>query len=184
MVNQIFFVAGVHGTGKTTLCSAVKKHLKIPHYSCSAIINEQRNIKSDRSKIATNIDENQSPLTHYIQYVINEAAITLDGHFSLFTSSYQPYTIGYDVFDSMNINSILLLTCDPDVIVDRIFKRDLKPHPVDKIAELQNIERSRVESYCRERNIHLTEIDTTYGYDIEPILRQINSSLPKSKMAS
>lgn len=84
----------------------------------------------------------------------------------------------------MNIKSVLLLTCEPDVIVDRIFKRDLKRHPVDKIADLQNVERIQAETYCKERGIQLTEIDTTYGYDIEPVLRQMNRSIRTNKIAS
>ena len=184
MVEQIFFIAGVHGTGKTTLCSSVKKHLKIPHYSCSTIIREQSEKKSNLSKIARDVEANQPSLTSFIQNGIHEPAIVFEGHFSLFTASHTPHPIAYDIFDTMNIKSVLLLTCEPDVIVDRIFKRDLKHHPVDKIADLQNLERKQAETYCKLRKIEIIEVETTYGYDIEHALRHIDRFLPENKITS
>tara|TARA_B100002049_G_scaffold74448_1_gene54676 strand:- start:14151 stop:14453 length:303 start_codon:yes stop_codon:yes gene_type:complete len=94
MVDNIIFIAGVHGTDKSTLSKAIKNHLDIPHYSCSATIKNQRQISTNQLKIATNVDTKQPSLIDYINNCIHVPSIALDGHFSLLTARYPPIRLG------------------------------------------------------------------------------------------
>lgn len=164
MVNNICFVGGIHGTGKSTLCNELKNLLDVPHYSCSAIIKEKKNIDSDKSKIAKNIPENQDALSYTLNEELDHNQIVLDGHFALFSGDYLPTAIPDDVFQKINIKAIVVMICEPYIIRKRILERDGKAHPVNKLTALQELELKRAEEISRLLQVPYFRIDSTSAH--------------------
>lgn len=157
---EIQFIAGIHGSGKTTHCKSISS-IDVPHFSCSQIIKDCKKLNPTREKIASNVDSNQPSLINFINNEIKEDAIILDGHFCLFTTDYQIHEIEDSVFEAMPIKSITLITASPFIIVQRLSSRDCINHPIEKIEALQVRERERAESLSLLLGVPLSIIDTT-----------------------
>ena len=160
MSRCIRFIAGIHGSGKTTYCQNEKSATE-PHYSCSAIIKKCKNLNPDRKKIAKDVANNQPSLIDYINEEIHADKIILDGHFCLFTKDYQIHEIDVDVFRDMKISSITIITAKPSLIFERLLKRDGISHPVEQLERLQEKENERALFIAEKLGVPLTRIDTT-----------------------
>jgi adenylate kinase len=177
MVNNIAFIAGIHGVGKTTLCEKLKNDLNIAHYSASTIIKNKLNLVKNIKKIAKNVDSNQPALIEALNNDINANEIILDGHFTLFTKNHEISKISVDVFEMMPIKIIFLLTCEPSEIIQRLSHRDKQKHPLLKIIELQEAEKKQALYVSDKLNIPLIEISTDQPLDYDYILKNIKKSL-------
>jgi adenylate kinase len=177
MVNNIAFIAGVHGVGKTTLCSKLNKSLNIEHYSASAIIKDKLKLIKQKNKIAKNVNNNQPALINTLNNEINADKIILDGHFTLFTKNHEITKISSDVFGAMNINIIVLLICEPSEIIKRLSNRDKHQHPQSKIEELQKEEEKHAEYVSKNLNIPLVKINTNNEFNYEFISKTIKNNL-------
>lgn len=162
-LKNITFVAGVHGSGKSTYCKFEKEKTGIAHFSCSEIIKEKRKLGEQKKKlkIAKNVEANQPDLIDYLNNEIEESEIILDGHFSLFTENYEIHALSKKTFLAIPIKSIIITIADPKCIVDRLLLRDGVKHPVEHINKLQDVELSRAKLISSELGVRLIIIDTT-----------------------
>lgn len=144
---QRIFISGVHGVGKTSF-SKVFFEKNYAFYSCSTLIKMISN-REYREKIVDKIDENQDLLILAIEKFVLESKVIFDGHFCLFDTSKNPYSLDYNVFEKMNLDEIIFLEATPEVIQQRIVCRDNQTWmTIDDIAILQNLERSLSEEYA------------------------------------
>ena len=178
MTEQIYFVAGVHGVGKTSLCQNLAIHTHLPHHSCSQMIRERKQHQKALSKIVSSeqIDSNQLALEDALYDLRFEKAMILDGGFSLLVEGQKPKPNPFDIFKSMSIETLFFLTCEPDVIVDRLLKRDGDYHSLNAVSSLQALETQRVYEYSEKFKVPVVEIDTTYGMDVGRVLKMIEET--------
>ncbi|MCS3841101.1 adenylate kinase [Pseudomonas sp. JAI111] len=140
---MIFFLAGVHGVGKTSLSSRLSDKLKIPTISAGALI--QKNIKHSAwpsDKKTKEIPHNQLRLISAVQsYQLQVKDFILDGHFSLLNESGEIISIEVDVFDALKLSGIIFIEDEPREIAARLEARDKVSWDVDLITALQQSEK-------------------------------------------
>lgn len=118
--NNIIFVGGIHGVGKTTLCNKLSSRLNIHCYSASSLI---RKIKDSPRKALTkkvlNIDTNQDLLITAInQHVDKNKICILDGHFALLNREGLVSEIALPTFLSISpIAIIVVIDSIPNILI-------------------------------------------------------------------
>ncbi|OEF21056.1 hypothetical protein A145_04935 [Vibrio splendidus 5S-101] len=158
-MKEIYFVSGIHGAGKGTLCNQLESELGMPIYSCSDLIKQNSEYVED-SKVVTTAERNQEALIQGLNK-IKEDKFLLDGHFCLMGKEGHIIELDDMVFDTISPVAVINVTCDPSVVYDRLLKRDLEAISSDKLNELQVKETARAEEYCKARSIGLYEYEST-----------------------
>ncbi|MGP6443889.1 ATP-binding protein [Rahnella aceris] len=125
---MLIFIAGVHGVGKSYLCTLYcKQHEHTLHKSASQLIREFGNINFDSNKLTSNIDENQLVLIEAIKKIkISGQNLLLDGHFALVDKNGEVNQIDSEVFKKLELDGIILLEEPSEIIKERINARDKK----------------------------------------------------------
>lgn len=96
MKDNIIFIAGVHGVGKTTICNKIKKEVNLNTYSSSDLIKRYNSSILSEEKQVNDVNDNQDILLKAIsKFVDNNEVILLDGHFTLI---YSGHTNGFEIF--------------------------------------------------------------------------------------
>lgn len=122
---RTIFIAGIHGTGKTTLGKELAKTLNYPFDSSSNIIKRFAETNWDSQKRVENIVLNQNALIDGIKHFYSEdETILLDGHFTLLDKNNKITKLPKQTFEDLNIKSIILCTANPRIIVERLISRD------------------------------------------------------------
>lgn len=122
---MIFFVAGVHGAGKSFLCSAFALKSGILHKSASQLIRDNSAVELSVDKKTKNVKSNQEILVKAVEKIhANNESLLLDGHFVLVNDSGNIVNIDIDVFSKLNLDGIILIEVPSHVIEERIAKRD------------------------------------------------------------
>jgi adenylate kinase len=137
---QIIFISGVHGVGKSYLCSRINELFRLPVFSASTLIKDLKKTEVDINKRAIDSENNQNYLISDLNKLNPQCkTILLDGHFCLYSSD-GIIDIGIKTFESMHLKSIITLYDEPDEIYRKMHERDGKSLDVDIIHSLQERE--------------------------------------------
>lgn len=120
----MIFVCGIHGVGKTFFCEKLSKRTKLPMFSASRLIldNKEKNFKN---KQVDNIDINEEVLIDQINKLQSQYKnFILDGHLCLLDKQSKIERIRKEVFEQMNIHFLITLIDNPSVIKKRMYERD------------------------------------------------------------
>lgn len=151
------FLGGVHGVGKSFLASQLPDELDIYHASASDLIKQelqQPNWGSD--KMVGDAAGNQALLAAAVNRE-NDCGVRLllDGHFVLKNNQGEYIYLGSDVFSSLNLKAVILLEAPPQVVRDRISKRDDRDEDIESIKRFLEAERSQAQKVCSALKIPL-----------------------------
>jgi adenylate kinase len=151
------FLAGIHGVGKTYLASQLPANYGLMHTSASKLIKEELMIPNwSAEKRVNDVDVNQIALTAAVQrYNSTGIRLLLDGHFVLLDAKGEFLCLGTEVFNSLNLDGVLLLEADPSVIAMRTYERDGRVVEIDHIIKFIAVERSQAKMVCNELDIPL-----------------------------
>ncbi|MGP6417528.1 ATP-binding protein [Pseudomonas putida] len=154
---MVFFLAGVHGVGKTSLCSRLAETLKIPSISASQLIKQQGELEAWTSdKKTVEITSNQQKLLSAIRtYEKQTEAWLLDGHFALLDHSGRITQIEQNVFYAMHLSAVVFIEDDPFSIALRLEKRDNVQWDAGLINKLQQAEKEGALNFCKKTNTPL-----------------------------
>jgi len=152
-LKEIYFVSGIHGAGKGTLCAQLNSELGLPVYSCSELIKQNSEYVED-SKVVTTAERNQEALIRGLEKV-KEDRLLLDGHFCLIGKEEEIIVLDDLVFDTISPVAVINVICDATIVHERLLKRDGKAISVDVLGSLQVKETSRAEEYCNKNSIGL-----------------------------
>ncbi|SFU78368.1 adenylate kinase [Clostridium sp. DSM 8431] len=134
----IIFVGGVHGVGKTTLCSKIAKKYNINYYSSSNLISKLSDEKLRSDKLVKNINKNQDILIEATnRYITDDKSCLLDGHFCLINDKKNIEKVPISTFKRLKIKKIIIVTDKALNIVNRLYKRDNKKYSIDFINKFQ-----------------------------------------------
>lgn len=178
MNKGIFFIAGVYGVGKSTLCSKLKDYLKIPSFSAGDLISEVNGELYGKNKVVSDKNANQSILIHAVKNkLLQTPTILLAGHFCIFNAMNEVVLLPEFVYKEMPLLKIILLEAEPNRIFENIQNRDNKAYSKESLNELIEKERKQAIKISSDLNIPLTihhmKFDKT---DIDTLTSNIQGS--------
>lgn len=160
MNNKIFFIAGIHGVGKSTFCNQLSNELNIKHYSASELIKLVLKRNADEKKKVGDIEGNQDILLYAIKSLVKESSIILDGHFCLINKTGSIDHIPLKTFQSLKLQSVLLLHDEVESIVHRLESRDSLKYDKELFNELAEKEMNYAEHVCNTLGVKLFKQQT------------------------
>ncbi|MDR2515234.1 MAG: AAA family ATPase [Christensenellaceae bacterium] len=147
------FIAGVYGTGKSTLCNKLSAVLKMPFFSAGDLISEINQETYGANKVVADKDKNQILLSNKVHALnLSHKRIILAGHFCIFNAFNLPEPLPESVFENLNIKHIILLEADAFVIIQNLKQRDLKDYAIESIKALISCEREQYDKVSARLN--------------------------------
>lgn len=135
--------SGVHGVGKGFFLEKVNKEIEGYNiFSASALIEKYQPATDAGYKKVSNVKNNQDVLIEAIKEAKlgEEKNFILDGHLCVFDSEENVVRIPENFFIETQIEGIILLQDEPNVILDRIQKRDANEINLKSIKQMQDEE--------------------------------------------
>lgn len=172
------FIAGVHGVGKTFFA---KKYL-LPYglycTSASSII-QQSSGDVAISKETKHIADNQTKLLNGLSAIREKFCdIAIDGHFTLINSEHKVVSVPKQTFRDIKPAGIVILTCAPATIVERLSQRDAMSWTKSFIGSFQKRELSEALYFAKDNDIPSLVIDSEESCtDIRKKLKDFFASL-------
>lgn len=133
------FVCGVHGVGKTIFAKELSREMSLKYYAASDLIKKRTNKELCRYKKVKCIANNQTLLLEALAE-IKETQYILDGHLCLINGKNKIERISYKVFQKMNIDFIYVVVEQPEIIQNRLKKRDNQIWDLNMITVFQQEE--------------------------------------------
>lgn len=158
---RVFLIAGVHGVGKTTLCSGVADDQGFVHMSASYLIREAKaSAIALNTKAVADIPGNQQLLIDAVGRINKPGqTLLLDGHLALLNAATSKVeSLPTKVFAGLGIEGIILIQDKPSRIAARLTKRDGKEMRLEEIKALQTTETSRAKSVAEELGLPLIRV--------------------------
>lgn len=159
---NIIFLAGVHAVGKTSFCKAIKKDFNFISYSASSLIKhfaiekEVENVKANQDLLVLALEREES----------DADTVVLDGHFCIQNKNKEIESVPLETFRKICPKGIILLTLEPEVISQRILKRDNIFKSPDFISNFQKKEIDRAAFTSNALSTPLLEINPLEDYHI------------------
>lgn len=177
--NNIIFVGGIHGVGKTTLCNEISEKLKIENYSSSALIAKLNSEKVREDKKVVDIEQNQDILIKAINTYLfnNQKKYILDGHFCLINNLGYVENVPIETFKQLNLKAIIIVTDSPERIITKLELRDGGKYSLEFIKVFQEKEIAYAKSIAEQLGIqciiiNMEEKDTVYMEYIQDMLKK------------
>jgi len=160
---SVFFVCGIHGAGKTTLCQKLSIKLEIPFFSSSSLIREfSKDAVSDSKfdKRVKNIVNNQQILVSAVQKKLEQFNnLILDGHTTIINQNNEIENIDSIFFYNMRVTALILLDVIPEIVKKRLEQRDGISPQLESIARHIDMERTQARIISTEIGIPLFSSD-------------------------
>lgn len=157
---DIFFVGGIHGVGKTTLCNKIANKMNYKTTSASELLKKLDKVSLRRDKTVIDIEKNQEKLLVAIdRFLSKETLILLDGHFCLLKSSENIEKIDIAVFEKLNMKKIFVLKDKPELIRKRLLTRDENEYSVEFLDDFQRKEIEHARNIANKLNIPIEIIN-------------------------
>ena len=151
MSGSTIFVAGIYGTGKSTLCSALSERLHIPAFSAGDLISAVNGERYGANKAVADKDNNQVLLAERVRELGQEhEQVILAGHFCIFNSGNGVEVLPESVYHTLNISRIVLLEADTRTIIEHLKHRDGKDYTEESVAALSKKERDQSERIAEQ----------------------------------
>lgn len=166
MQNNIIFLAGVHGVGKSTMCASALNSLPIELLSSSELL-KWTEISSAENKKVSDINATQNRLIEGLRNAIEyDKRYVLDGHFCLLNGDGEVKRIPFETFRAINPAGIVVLTDNPGQIVRRLKNRDRALYSSAKISSFQTEEIAYAKEVSDILSVPLLELKVCGNSDI------------------
>lgn len=129
----------MHGVGKTIFAKELSREMSLKYYAASDLIKKRTNKELCRYKKVKCIANNQTLLLEALAE-IKETQYILDGHLCLINGKNKIERISYKVFQKMNIDFIYVVVEQPEIIQNRLKKRDNQIWDLNMITVFQQEE--------------------------------------------
>ncbi|MBU2896779.1 ATP-binding protein [Vibrio hepatarius] len=169
-MNKLVFISGVHGVGKSTLCSQINSFVDIRSYSCSDII-KANSAYVETSKVVDKAEANQRALLEGISKLDDEN-ILLDGHFCLVGKNETIIELDYQVFQDIKPDVVINVFSDAQEIHRRLVSRDGDCISLELIDKLQKQESHNAHEFCSKNGVRI--VDYKSGDDVSTLLRALD----------
>lgn len=174
----VYFIAGIYGTGKTTLGKELSPQLGIPYYEASELIKKHSGEKYGATKHVKDIKRNQNILAEQVSEILKiEKTIILAGHFVIFDKNRNFEAIPSDIFEQLDIIMVILLEANTEKIIMHLRNRDSKNYTQDELSTLAKEEKRLCLEFTKNTNVPLLIHKMNYKNDSELLKLQINETL-------
>ncbi len=165
---KIIFVGGIHAVGKGTVCEKIAQEFNFEHLSASQVLKWDE-ISDSKNKKVQDFNTTQDRLLTNLNKIIEpNKKYLLDGHFTLLNSSGKPNKIDESTFIGIQPKSIILLTCEPKLIFERLKQRDDSIYKLSVLEKMQQMEVEHAKYISKKLEIPLfTVIDGNTNSVIE-----------------
>ena len=141
MLNNIAFLGGIHGVGKSTICRQICDEVKLVYLSASELIKWKDINEEFQNKKVKNIPATQDRLIiGLINTVQENKSYVLDGHYCLLNSTNEIVNIPIETFKLINPISLNIVLGDIVEIKNRLEKRDERPYDEGLLNRMQESE--------------------------------------------
>lgn len=165
---EIIFVGGIHAVGKGTVSEKLTQKFNFEHLSASQVL-KWNEISDLKNKKVQDFETTQDRLLNNLNKIIEpNKTYLLDGHFTLLNSNGKPEKIDESTFVGIQPKSIILLTCEPKIIFERLKKRDNSTYKLDVLEKMQLMEVEHANYISQKLDIPLFTIndgDTTLVFE-------------------
>lgn len=163
MNGSTIFIAGVYGTGKSTMCSTLSKRLLISAFSAGDLISAINGEQYGANKTVSDKNNNQILLAKRVrQLTLENPKIILAGHFCIFNADNDVEVLPESVYPALNISRIILLEADIQTIISNLHRRDGKNYPVKSVSVLIEKEREQSKRIAEQLNCPLNIYQMTF----------------------
>lgn len=140
-MNKTIFVAGVYGVGKDYLCNKISEIIGVKKFSASQLISNINKENYERNKDVKNKAKNQIILIKEVHKLLQKYnTIILTGHMCILNKNMSIEELPQEVYDDLEITSMILLKNKTDVIIQNLMRRDKKVYNEILIDEFQRKE--------------------------------------------
>lgn len=176
MRDGVIFLAGIYGTGKTTVGKELSVRLSIPCFQASELIAEHNGEHYGITKHVKDVRNNQDILAEVVADLrAQHSAFLLTGHFAIFNKMHNVVEIPQEVFGQLGLSAIVLLETTTEKVIQHIRARDGKDYTTAEIDALARTER-RLAKQAAERNgipLYIRLMDFCIdGVEIEKYIRE------------
>lgn len=174
MFNNIFFIGGIHGVGKSTACRQICSEFGMIHLSASELIKWKEINEDSNNKNVKSVPETQDRLIIGLTNTIEkDKYYLLDGHYCLLNSDNEIVNVPIETFKKINPISLNIITGDISEIKSRLENRDNKPYDFDLLEKMQSSELSYAKQLSKTLGV-------TLNIGTQNNLAEIVTSLQKS----
>lgn len=141
MFDNIVFIGGIHGVGKSTICNKICQELKIEYLSASSVLKWQEINNDLNNKKIKDVNENQDRLIFGLTNLIKkDIYYLLDGHYCLLNNDNEIVNIPLNTFKSIKPISLNVIVGEIDEIKTNLENRDNKSYDYNLLEEMQEQE--------------------------------------------
>jgi adenylate kinase len=152
MPNNVVFVGGIHGVGKSTICQHICRELNMEYLSASDLLKWEDLNDDAKNKKVKDISLTQNRLIAGLSNTIQKGHFyLLDGHYCLLNEKAEVVKISIDVFMQINPKALGLILGDIREIKSRLDLRDNKNYDFELLKQFQKTELE----YAKELSLYL-----------------------------
>jgi adenylate kinase len=178
MFNNIAFIGGIHGVGKSTICRTICNNQKITYLSASEVIKWSELNEDVKNKKVSNIPLTQNLLIDGLHNRIEKnKSYLLDGHYCLLNKENIISKIPYETFEMINPNSLhIIINDDISEIKSRIETRDKRIYDFNLLEDMQKMEIDYAKDLSIRLGIQLSIGNENNYNSIESLLNRVFNS--------
>ncbi len=175
---RLYFVGGIFGAGKSSLCQILSPILPAEHYKASDLVRHVPDPDDATGKATDEIYSNQERLLSALGVRrATPGTVLLDGHFCLLDHARTVVRVPRDIFERMQPNALVLVETDITQVLDRIRQRDARHLDPVLIWQLAQAEREHALAISKDIGIPIMTVDVSTNLeDIVAFLRASSDS--------
>jgi len=177
--NNIYFVGGIHGVGKSTICKRLASELDIEYLSASEVL-KWNEINTDiKNKRVNDIPNTQDRLINGLKGIIlSNKRYILDGHFCLFNKDGIATKIPLETFLSINPITLTIIIGDIEEITLGLASRDKRDYSQESLKYMQDLEETYADNISNALNTPLLKFfKKDYDLHYKTLLSKLNESI-------
>jgi adenylate kinase len=174
MTQNIYFIGGIHGAGKGTICKDIITKCNLIHLTASEVL-KWEDISSKENKKVEDIDKTQNLLISNLKNIVEpDKKYLLDGHYCLLNKDSIPERVNKSTFIDISPKLFIIVIENVEQIKERLELRDQKQYDINFLRDFQNLEIEYSEYLSKELNKPLIKILNRKFDDLLKIINDEN----------